>query len=109
MDHHYIEEHNVADRYLLRKLPAEERTRFEEHFIACAECLDRVEVTEGFRGALRAVAAEEAARPHVYEQAGLLARLVRDSQVAALSTMQLLALSTLDPRKRDALQQRDLF
>jgi DNA polymerase-3 subunit epsilon len=39
----------------------------------------------------------------------LLARLVRDPQVAALSTMQLLALSTLDPRKRDALQQRDLF
>ena len=27
MDHHYIEEHNVADRYLLGKLPAEERTR----------------------------------------------------------------------------------
>jgi hypothetical protein len=29
--------------------------------------------------------------------------------VAALSTMQLLALSTLDPRKRDALLQRELF
>jgi DNA polymerase-3 subunit epsilon len=39
----------------------------------------------------------------------LLARLVRDPQVAALSTMQLLALSTFDRRKRDALQQRDLF
>jgi DNA polymerase-3 subunit epsilon len=39
----------------------------------------------------------------------LLAALARDPQVAGLSTMQLLALSTLDPRKRDALQQRELF
>jgi DNA polymerase III epsilon subunit-like protein len=39
----------------------------------------------------------------------LLAALARDPQVAGLSTMQLLALSTLDPRKRDALQQTELF
>jgi DNA polymerase-3 subunit epsilon len=39
----------------------------------------------------------------------LLARLARDPQVAELTTMQLLALSTLDPHKRDALQQRELF
>ena len=39
----------------------------------------------------------------------LLATLARDPQVAGLSMMQLLALSTLDPRKRDALQQRELF
>ena len=39
----------------------------------------------------------------------LLARLARDPQLASLTTMQLLALSTLDPRKRDALQQTELF
>jgi DNA polymerase III epsilon subunit-like protein len=39
----------------------------------------------------------------------LLTVLARDPQVAGLSTMQLLALSTLDPRKRDALQQTELF
>lgn len=39
----------------------------------------------------------------------LLAALARDPQVAELSMMQLLALSTLDPRKRDALQQTELF
>jgi DNA polymerase-3 subunit epsilon len=39
----------------------------------------------------------------------LLANLARDPQVAALTTMQLLALSTLDPRRREALQQRELF
>lgn len=39
----------------------------------------------------------------------LLTVLARDPQIAALSLMQVLALSTLDPRKRDALQQRELF
>lgn len=39
----------------------------------------------------------------------LLAALARDPQLAALSTAQLLAFSTLDPRKRDELQQRELF
>ena len=39
----------------------------------------------------------------------LLAALARDPQIAGLSTMQMLALSTLDPAKRDALQQRELF
>ncbi|MDP3072384.1 MAG: 3'-5' exonuclease [Opitutaceae bacterium] len=39
----------------------------------------------------------------------LLAALARDPQITGLSTMQLLALSTLDPEKRAALQQRELF
>jgi DNA polymerase-3 subunit epsilon len=39
----------------------------------------------------------------------LLRALARDPQIAGLSTMQLLALSTLDPKKREALQQRELF
>lgn len=39
----------------------------------------------------------------------LLASLARDPQLANLTTMQLLALSTLDGDKRDALQQRELF
>lgn len=39
----------------------------------------------------------------------LLAVLAKDPQLAQLTTMQLLALSTLDPEKRDALQQRELF
>lgn len=39
----------------------------------------------------------------------LLAALARDPQLARLTPMQLLALSTLDGAKRDALQQRELF
>lgn len=39
----------------------------------------------------------------------LLASLAREPRLAALTTMQLLALSTFDGEKRDALQQRELF
>ncbi len=39
----------------------------------------------------------------------LLTTLSRESQLASLSMMQLLALSTLDGEKRDALQQTELF
>ncbi len=39
----------------------------------------------------------------------LLASLARDPNLAKLSVMQLLALSTLDGDKRDALRQRELF
>ncbi len=39
----------------------------------------------------------------------LLVMLAQDPQVSRLSIMQLLALSTLDGAKRDALQQRELF
>ncbi len=87
MDHHYIEEKNIPDRYLLGKLPAEERARFEEHFIDCRECLDRMETTEDFRGALRTVAAEDVTRG--YAQAGLVARIMR---IARLSRVQRAAL-----------------
>ena len=39
----------------------------------------------------------------------LLLSLVKEPTVAAMTTMQLLALSTLDGEKRDAMQQGDLF
>jgi len=87
MDHRYIEEHNIVDRYLMGKLPAEDRARFEEHFIDCEDCLDRLELTEDFRHALQTVAAEEAARPSPYLQAiflGWLARLSRWQQAVVI-------------------------
>lgn len=46
------DEHNIADRYLMDKLSAAERTRFEEHFVDCQECLARLETTKDFRAAL---------------------------------------------------------
>jgi hypothetical protein len=53
MDHKEIEDRQIVSLYLARKLSAEERTRFEEHFVECSQCLDELELTEGFRTALR--------------------------------------------------------
>ncbi|HKX32255.1 MAG TPA: hypothetical protein VJ302_31500 [Blastocatellia bacterium] len=83
MEHSYIEENQIADRYLSGKLPAEERSRFEEHFVDCSQCLDRLETTADLRTGLRTVAAEEALRARTQlqiAQVGLVARLVRLSR-----------------------------
>jgi putative zinc finger protein len=86
VDHHYIEEAGITDRYLLGKLTPEEQDRFEEHFVDCPECLDRLETTRNFRCALKTAVAEDAARSRAHVQAGLLAWLVSRShwQLAAL-------------------------
>ena len=63
MDHRYIEEQHVADRYLKRQLSHAERVRFEEHFAECAECLDRVALAEMFRESLERSAEEPAVSP----------------------------------------------
>lgn len=48
MDHRYIEQHSVADRYLDHALPPGERTAFEAHLVDCQECTDRVLLAEMF-------------------------------------------------------------
>lgn len=48
MDHRYIDEHSVAERYLDRKLSLQERMAFESHFVDCQECMDRLLLAEMF-------------------------------------------------------------
>jgi hypothetical protein len=87
MEHSYIEEHNIADYYLLGKLSAEERTRFEEHCENCMQCSDQLEASNGLRTGLRIVAGEEVWQPRARVKAGPLAQvaqLSRASQVALL-------------------------
>jgi len=62
MNHQEIETQNVAERYVLRTLPPEESARFEEHFVDCPHCQDRLEAVERFRAALKPLAAAGAAR-----------------------------------------------
>ena len=71
MEHKYIDEHQIAENYLIGKLPAEERLRFEDHFVDCRECVDRLETANDLRAGLRMVAAEGAV------QVGLLPWIVR--------------------------------
>jgi hypothetical protein len=92
MDHTYIDEHQVAERYALGRLSADDAARFEEHSLACPECLDRLEAADELRLGLRHLAAEEAAGTAL--RLGLLARLVRSRAapwaVAALFLIALL-------------------
>jgi Putative zinc-finger len=90
MEHSYIEEHNIDSRYLLGDLSVEERMRFEEHFIDCRHCRDRLKAVEGLRAGLRTVAVEEASLSRAYIQAGLLARVVRLRLTALLAGLVLL-------------------
>jgi hypothetical protein len=48
MDHRYIDEHSVAERYLDRKLSPQERADFEAHFVDCQECTNRLLLAEMF-------------------------------------------------------------
>lgn len=40
MGHSCIDEHNIAERYLLDKLSSQERMRFEERLKNCAQCVN---------------------------------------------------------------------
>lgn len=59
MDHRYIQEHNVIDRYLMDRLADDELPDFEAHFVDCPQCRDLLDETRDFRDALRRSAVVE--------------------------------------------------
>jgi len=94
MDHEYIEEHQVADRYAMGTLPAAEAERFEEHYLSCPECLDRLELAESMQRGFRRMASEDAERLAAARQLAVvawLARLGSRRQAAILSFLFVLA------------------
>jgi hypothetical protein len=74
MEHAYIEENSLIERYHQGRLPPEEEARFEAHFAACPQCLEQLEMARDLQLGLRAMAAEEAART---AQIGLIAWFAR--------------------------------
>lgn len=48
MDHRYIDEHGVAERYLEHALFPEEHEAFEAHVVDCEECADRLLLAQIF-------------------------------------------------------------
>jgi len=42
MDHRYIDEHLVAERYLSNSLAPGDRDAFERHMVDCQDCTDRI-------------------------------------------------------------------
>jgi hypothetical protein len=81
MDHTYIEERGLIDLYHRGQIPPEEEVEFEEHFVACAQCQERLEMARGFQRGLKTVVAQDAAR--AITQAGVAAWLLRRRWLAA--------------------------
>jgi hypothetical protein len=83
MDHDYIAEHSLIERYHRGLLAPEEEARFEEHFFGCPECTAQIELARSFGRGMRvmaALAAEDAARGAV--AVGLFAWLARRGRFA---------------------------
>jgi hypothetical protein len=72
MDHHYIEQYDLVDRYLMGKLAAEESAPFEEHFVDCTQCLDRLKTAGDFLQGMRAVTVEQVSSTEGYKSRGRL-------------------------------------
>lgn len=88
MNHQTIEEHQITERYLQgRLLPAEE-AGFEEHYLACPECLDRLALAESMARGFKRAAGQEVARQAATRQLLLVAwlsRLGRSRQALVLA------------------------
>ena len=88
MNHTEIEERQLVELYLMGKLPPEEAAGFEEHYLSCQECLDRLETAESMERGFKRAAGQDAARVAATRQIALLAwlsRLGRSRQMAALA------------------------
>src|SRR5215470_2429993 len=88
MDHETVEREEVVERYLRGRLPEEERARFEEHYLSCAECLDRLELAEAMQRGFQRAAAQDVAQAVAARQlvvVAWLARLGRARQLAVLA------------------------
>jgi hypothetical protein len=62
MDHTFIEDHGLIDLYHRGQLPPEQEIEFEEHFVGCAECQERLEMARGFQRGLKTTVAEDVVR-----------------------------------------------
>lgn len=62
MEHSFIEQRDVIDRYVRGTMPLAERSEFEEHFLDCPECLEQLELARSLREGMKVCAAEPGAR-----------------------------------------------
>ncbi len=53
MTHLHVEQQDIVERYLMNQLPPELRAEFEEHYIACPDCVEDLEWSERWLRAAR--------------------------------------------------------
>lgn len=75
--HDWIERDHVAERYVQNRLESVELERFEEHYLTCETCIERLELAERFQSSLCGVVAEEANRALQVATLGWWARQLR--------------------------------
>jgi len=61
MTHHEIDERNLIELYLLKRLEPAEATEFEKHYLTCPECLDRLDREQPTMALLGNLSAADAA------------------------------------------------
>jgi hypothetical protein len=66
MNHDYVEELDLIDRYLMGNLTAEESAQFEEHFVDCGQCVDRLAITKDFIHGFRQMASGQPTEGSAY-------------------------------------------
>jgi hypothetical protein len=59
MTHTQIEEQDIVDRYLLKRLTPEVEAEFEEHYLGCRHCLNQLENSRETMQAVRGAGVEE--------------------------------------------------
>ncbi len=93
MDHAYIQENCLVERYHQGRLEPCEEARFEEHFLRCARCREELKLAQEFGLAMKDMATENARRP-LSVRAGALSWLAqRPLAVRAALLLSLLALA----------------
>jgi anti-sigma factor RsiW len=97
MDHGYVDQYAVAQRYLDHALSPKERAAFEAHLVDCQECTDRLLLAEMFHARQpNGVAAHphlgSQVAPQSSPQSSLVLRL-KPRQVALLAIIALLAVA----------------
>ena len=70
MNHDYVEQFDLVNRYLKGALAAEEGEQFEEHLIDCPQCIDLLKTTREFKEGLRALTVQQVFKTGSYVSKG---------------------------------------
>lgn len=92
MNHDYIDENLVVDRYIVGSLPPEEESRFEAHYLSCQRCLDALSVAQHFADGLHAETAERMVKT-VAASRGLAGWIRSTRHLRALAAVLLIGLT----------------
>lgn len=74
MNHDYIEQFDIVDRYVMSKLVAEENQEFEEHLINCQQCIASMQVTRGLMQGFRLLTVQQSAPQSAPQQSDIAKR-----------------------------------